>query len=142
MEAYNVLVLMEKDKNTGFFTETIDSYTIQEGLEWVESIYLLGEDAGHFIYLVLTTADVEDWQYYGIYDLYNEAAYDGSHVEVLDGSGDYNPRWILKFPYTEERAAMEGKINSLIALHRDELLRILPLVEADKEKYMREMEEE
>lgn len=142
MEAYNVLVLMEKDKTTGFFTETIDSYTVQSGLELVESIYLIGEEDGHFIYLTLTTPDVEDWQYYGIYDLYDEDIFQDMAVEVLDGSGEYNPRWILKMLFSEERSSIEEKINRLIGLHRDELNRVLPLVEEDREKYVREMEEE
>lgn len=142
MEAYNVLVLMEKDKTTGFFTETIDSYTVQSGLELVESIYLLSEEDGYFIYLTLTTPDVEDWQYYGIYDLYDEDIFKDMTVDVLDGSGEYNPRWIIKMIFSEERSVMEEKINRLIELHRDELNRILPLVDGDKDKYMKEMEEE
>jgi hypothetical protein len=142
MDKYNVLVLMEKDKETGFFTQTVDSYKIDADIELIEKAYLTEEDNEYFIYLVLTTADVEDYQYYGIYDLYNEEIFEGSDVELLDGSGEFNPRWIIKLNYSEESGEMERLINKLVDIHKTELDRVFPLVEADKEKYMKEMEKE
>jgi len=142
MDKYNILVLMEKDKETGFFTQTIDSYKIGSGLELIENAYLSEEEGEYFIFLVLTTADVEDYQYYGIYDLYNEEVFDKFDIELIDGSGEYNPRWILKLKYIEKRSEMERIINELLEIHKAELQRVLPLVEADKTKYSREIEKE
>jgi len=142
MEHYNVLVLMEKDKNTGFFTQTVDSYTIEDGIELIEKAYLLYEEGEYYIYLTLTTRDVEDWEYYGIYDLYDEGIYEGMGVEILDGSGDYNPKWIIKLLYSEERSKTEDLLNNIVKLHKKELERIMPLLEAAKEKYMQEAEKE
>lgn len=133
---------MQKDKETGLFTQTVDSYTIENRIELIESAYLTEEDDRYYIYLTLTTQDVADWQYYGIYDLYNEGIYEALDVEVLDGSGEYNPRWIIKFKYHEERSEMEAVINRLVKLHAAELERIMPLVQADKEKYIEEAEKE
>lgn len=142
MDKYNVLVLMEKDKETGFFTQTVDSYKIDADIELIEKAYLSEEDNEYFIYLVLTTADVEDYQYYGIYDLYDEEIFDGFDIELLDGSGEFNPRWILKLKYSEESSKTESLINELVGIHKTELQRVFPLVEADKEKYMEDMEKE
>ncbi|HPL52676.1 MAG TPA: hypothetical protein PLW11_00890 [Bacillota bacterium] len=136
MEKYNVLVLMEKDRDTGFFTQTVDSYRIEAGIEFIENAYLLEEDEEYFIYLTLTTADVEDYQYYGIYDMYDEEIYSAFDIEVLDGSGEYNPRWIVKLKYPEDRSKTEQLINRLVEAHIAELQRILPLVENNKDKYM------
>jgi hypothetical protein len=61
---------------------------------------------------------------------------------LLDGSGEYNPRWIIKLRYSEERTEIELLLNELVEVHKSELGRVLPLVEADKEKYMEEMETE
>ncbi len=141
MDNYNVMVLMQKDKESGILTETVDSYTLREGMEYVERAYLM-EDDGLFIYLTLTTEDVEDWQYYGIYDLYNEEIFTGLTTEILDGSGEYNPRWILKLEYKEDRMAMEDALNEIIKLHREELQRILPILEENKDKYQNEAESE
>jgi len=142
MDKYNILVLMEKDKETGFFTQTIDSYKIDSGLELIENAYLSEEEGEYFIFLVLTTADVEDYQYYGIYDLYNEEIFSKFNIELLDGSGEYNPRWIVKLKYIEERSKIESIINELLEIHKAELQRVLPLVEADKAKYLGEFEKE
>ncbi len=136
MDKYNVLVLMEKDRDTGFFTQTVDSYRIEAGIEFIENAYLLEEDEEYFIYLTLTTADVEDYQYYGIYDMYDEEIYSAFDIEVLDGSGEYNPRWIVKLKYPEDRSKTEQLINRLVEAHIAELQRILPLVENNKDKYM------
>lgn len=142
MDRYDVLVVMEKDKETGFFTQTVDSYKIGAGIELIENAYLSEEDGEYFIYLALTTADVQDYQYYGIYDLYNEEIFDSYSVELQDSSGEYNPRWIIKLKYLEEGREMEGLINEMVEIHKSELERVLPLVEADKEKYMEEIETE
>ena len=141
MDNYNVLVLMQKDKESRILTDTIDSFTVREGMELLESAYLLEEEEV-FVYLILTTEDVEDWQYYGIYDLYNEEIYEGLVDEIQDGSGEFNPRWIFRFTYTDNHIDMEDKINQLIKLHNEELQRILPTIEDNKEKYQKEAENE
>lgn len=142
MDRYDVLVLMEKDKETGFLSQTVDSYKMGGGIELVENAYLTEEEGEYCIYLTLTTADVEDYQYYGIYDLYDEEIFSDMNVELLDGSGEYNPRWIIKLKYSEDRGEMEGFLNKLVEKHKTELERILPLVEADKDKYKEEIEKE
>lgn len=142
MDRYDVLVLMEKDRETGFFTQTIDSYKIRAGIELIENAYLAVEDEEYFLYLTFTTADVQDYQYYGIYDLYDEDVFNAFNIELLDGSGEYNPRWILKLKYSEERIEMERLINELVSIHNAELQRVLPLVESEKEKYLNEVEKE
>jgi hypothetical protein len=132
---------MKRDKESNMLTDTIDSFTLREGMELIESAYLLEEEEP-FVYLTLTTEDVEDWQYYGIYDLYNEELFEGFVEEILDGSGEFNPRWIFKFKYFDNRIEMEDKINQLIRLHNEELQRILPIIEENKEKYIKAAEEE
>lgn len=142
MDNYNVLVLMQKDKDTKILTETIDSYTMREDMSLIENVYLMEEGDGNYIFLTLTTEDIEDWQYYGIYDLYDEDVYQDLIDEVLDGSGEYNPRWILKLRYEEDRVELEDKLNKIIKLHLNELQRISPIIEESKEKYQKEAENE
>ncbi|MEA4848443.1 MAG: DUF6762 family protein [Clostridiaceae bacterium] len=142
MDKYNILVLMEKDIKTGLLTQTVDSYKIDTGLDLIENAYLAEEEGEYFIFLTLTTADVEDYQYYGIYDLYDEDIFSRFGIELLDGSGEYNPRWIIKVKYDEEQNEMERPINELVKIHGAELQRILPLVEIDKMKYLEEANKE
>jgi hypothetical protein len=133
---------MQRDRESNMLTDTIDSYTLREGMELMESAYLKEEEEGAFVYLILTTEDVEDWQYYGIYDLYNEELFAGLVEEIQDGSGEFNPRWIFKLKYVDSRMEMEDTLNQLIKLHTDEIHRILPIIEDNKEKYQREAENE
>lgn len=135
MENYNVLVLMEKDPETGFLTNTIESYTIDTHIELIEGLNFASEEATDFIYLTLTTQDVEEWQYNGIYDLYEEDLLQPFALELLDGSGEYNPRWILKMPFTQERSAMESIFNQILEVHYQELQRVFSLIAGNKEKY-------
>jgi hypothetical protein len=132
---------MKRDKESNMLTDTIDSFTLREGMELIEGAYFMEEEEP-FVYLTLTTKDVEDWQYYGIYDLYNEELFEGLVEEILDGSGEFNPRWIFKFRYIDNRIEMEDNINQLIRLHNEELQRILPIIEENKEKYQKAAEEE
>lgn len=141
MDNYNVLVLMLRDKESKILTETVDSFTLRESMALIDSIYL-SEEEFSFIYLILTTQDVEDFEYYGIYDLYNEGIFEGLVEEILDGSGEFNPRWVFKFKYIDNRIDMEDKINQLIKMHTEELLRIMPIIEDNKEKYKNESENE
>lgn len=142
MDNYNVLVLMKKDKATNMLIETIDSFTMSEDMSLIENVYLMEEEDSNFIYLTLTTEDVEDWQYYGIYDLYKEEIFEALVDEILDGSGEYNPRWILKFSYKDDRIEMEDKLSKIIRFHLNELQRILPIIEGNKEKYQNEAKTE
>jgi len=128
---------MLRDKETNILTETVDSFTLQESMALIDSVYLTEEECS-FIYLTLTTQDVEDYEYYGIYDLYKEEIFEGLVEEILDGSGEFNPRWVFKFRYIDNRIDMEDKINQLIKLHTEELLRIMPIIEDNKEKYKNE----
>ena len=141
MDNYNVLVLMQRDSESKILTETIDSFTLRESMELIDNVYL-SEEENAFIYLTLTTQDVEDYEYYGIYDLYNEEIFEGLVEEVLDGSGEFNPRWVFKFKYLDNRIDMEDKFNQLIKLHTEELQRIMPIIEDNKEKYKNEAENE
>ena len=142
MDNYNVIVLMMRDNSTGILNEVVDSYIIETGIDLIEKIHLENENDDYYIYLSLTTKDVEDWEYYGIYELYEESIFDKYKIDVLDGSGDYNPRWILKLIYNEDRTQTEKIINDALKTHIAELDRIMPLLNADKEKYMKEASEE
>lgn len=132
---------MLRDNESKILTETVDSFTLRESMELIDSVYL-SEEEDSFIYLTLTTQDVEDYQYYGIYDLYNEEIFEGLVEEIVDASGEYNPRWVFKFKYIDNRIDMEDKINQLIKLHTEELHRIMPIIEDNKEKYNNEAENE
>ena len=131
MDNYNNLILMLKDKETGFFIKTIGSYEIHKDIEYIDKIYA-SENDSTYIYLTLTTQDIdEDWKYSGIFDLYNEEVFLDKIFEFEEIPGDYNPKWVLKIKYSNNDTEMEQLLNDIINIHVAELNRIIPIINPD-----------
>lgn len=129
MDNYNNLILMLKDKTTGFFDQTIGSYEINKNMEYVDKIYAAEDEDDINIYLTLTTEEIEeDWKYSGIFNLYNEELFDDKVSEWEELSGDYNPKWVLKIKYSEDAKLIENLLNEILELHVNEIQRIIPLI--------------
>lgn len=129
MDNYNNLLLMKKDTETGFLIEEIGSYKINNHIEYIEKIFLADEGDTLFIYLTLTTDEIEeDWKYYGILDLYNEDIFSEKIYGIEESTDKFNPTWILKIQYTDNYVFIENLLNEILALHTAELERIIPLI--------------
>lgn len=129
MENYDNLLLMKKNIETGFLTEEIGSYKINNHIEYIEKIYLADEVDNSYIYLTLTSLEVEeDWKYYGILDLYNLDIYNEKISEIEELADTYTPAWTLKIQYTDNYVFIENLLNDILALHVSELERIIPLI--------------
>lgn len=132
MDNYNNIILMLKDKDSGFFVRTIGSFEIKQNIEYIDKIY--AEQNGEIIdiFLTLTTQEIEeDWKYSGIFDLYNEEIFSNKISNFEELSGDYNPKWILKFQYLDNESETEEFINEILNMHVSELNRIIPLINKD-----------
>lgn len=134
MDNYNNLLLMKKDTATGFLTEEIGSYKINEHIEYIEKIFMADEGDKSFVYLTLTTDEIEeDWKFYGILDLYNEDVFSDKISDIEESTDVYNPAWILKIPYSDNFVMIESLLNEILKIHTSELERIIPLI--NKEDY-------
>lgn len=132
MDNYNNLLLMKKDTVTGFLIEEIGSYKIIEHIEYIEKIFMADEGDSYFIYLTLTTEEIEeDWKYYGILDLYNDDIFTGKISNFEESTDVYNPTWILKIPYSDNFLMIESLLNEILKIHTSELERIIPLINKD-----------
>jgi len=120
---------MKKDQETGFLMEEIGSYKINNHIEYVDKIYLYEEDENLFIYLRLTTHDIEeDYKFYGILDLYNMDIFAEKICDIEEYTEDYNPKWILKIQYSNNFVEIEQLLNEILSIHAAELERIIPLI--------------
>ena len=138
MDNFNVLILMQKDAE-GLLTNTVDSYQIDGNNNLIIRFFVQEEEENSYIYMAVTTEDIEDWQFYALYDLYNAEIYTDLGIEVVDNDLDeYNPVWLLKFKYSEDRETVTSQINKIVDLHYNELARVLEVAEADKAKYQAE----
>jgi hypothetical protein len=130
MDNYNNLILMKKEKETGFLVETIGSYEIAKYMEYIDKIYVIEEDNDKlYIYLTLTTNDIdEDWKYEGIFDLYNEEIFSDIIYTIEELAEDYNPKWIMKIEFSNNTERTERLLNEILNIHVSELKRIIPLI--------------
>lgn len=137
MDNYNNLILMKREEETGFFVETIGSYEIHKHMEFIDKIYAAEDGDVYYIYLTLTTNEIEeDWKYSGIFDLYNEDVFSDRICEFEETPGDYNPKWVLKIEYSDNHEKIEQLLNEILTIHVAELERIIPLI--NKEDYIEE----
>lgn len=129
---FSSLVLMEKDKDTGFMVNELGSYEVGEGAEYIRKMYYDGDKIN--IYFD-TNADVEDWGYSAIFDLFDESEFitEGFSIEQVDD--EYNPTWLVKFDYDQEHSVILSRLNSLCALIKTYMKKVFSDIEGKEEEY-------
>ena len=102
---FSSLVLMEKDKETGFVSKELGSFNVDEGALFVRKFFV--EDGIVNLYFD-TNKDVEEWEYSAIYDLFNQDVFKENGYELEEDLEEYNPTFIIKF----DLLIKKGKIRS------------------------------
>ncbi len=135
-----VIVMMLKDKKTGFLEKELGCYHLGEQQNMVFNIYaeqLSWQDITVFLKLTCER-DVDDWEYNAILDYYDTEAlrpFVDTIEEVLD---EYNPVWMVSFPFTENQQKMEQRLQSVLQAHQKELLCVYEAIADKKEDYIEE----
>ena len=110
---YSSLILMEKDKETGFVVKEIGSYNVSEGAEYIKSFYVLDDK----VYIKFdTNKDVEEWEYSAIYDVFNMNLFEEEGFEIEEVEDEYNPTYLVKFKYEDNREYISEKLALCIDL--------------------------
>lgn len=130
---FSSLVLMERDRNTNFLTKELGSYEVGEGAEHVTKLFFDGEN----IHLYFdTNKDVEEWEFTAIYDLFDEEVFQNKGFDIEAYDEEYNPTWIVKFPYDEDHNLIKDKINEICGLISDAMKKTFNEVLDKKEQYL------
>lgn len=131
------IVLMEKEKETGFLTTMRGSFILQQGSDVVDRIYLIKEsEIEEMVHLFVTVPkEVEDWEYSAIFDEYNIDLFSELGVKTEEVEESYNPTWEVVFQYDVRHQVTERKINEIIAAHIKELQRVLEEIQNKKADY-------
>ncbi|MEW9121843.1 MAG: DUF6762 family protein [Thermotaleaceae bacterium] len=131
-----VLMLMEKEKDTGYLMGEIGSYRIAEGGELVEKIYLT-DNGEKKVHLQLTTAqDLEDWEYNAVYDYYDVEVYGDLIQSIEEIEETHNPVWEVTFPFRDTQEGMEEHLQKIIAVHMRELKSTYEGIQNKREEYL------
>ena len=129
---FSSLVLMEKDKETGFMTKELGSFEVNEGALYVKKLYVLDNK----VYLYFdTNKDVEEWEYSAIYDLFNEDIFKNEGFEIEEDDDEYNPTFILKFPYIDNHNEMKDYIEKAVNLISSEMEETFKKIKGKEEEY-------
>lgn len=133
MMDFSSLVLMEKEKETGFIKKELGSFEVNEGALFVKKLYMID----NVVYMHFDTdKDVEEWEYSAIYDLFNEEAFVDAGYKIEEDLEEYNPTFIITFDYDEEYEVMKEKIQECVALIQKEMANVFEAIKDKKEEYL------
>ncbi|ETI89164.1 MAG: hypothetical protein PWP67_2775 [Clostridium butyricum] len=110
---FSSLVLMEKDKETGFIKKELGSFEVNEGALYVKKLFVLDDTVNLYFD---TNKNVEEWEYSAIYDLFNVEPFEEKGYEITEDLDEYNPTYIINFKYEDDYEVMKEKINECLSL--------------------------
>ena len=129
---FSSLVLMEKDKETGYITRELGSFEVNEGALYVKKLFVLDNE----VYLYFdTNKDVEEWEYSAIYDVFNTNIFVENGFEISEELDEYNPTFILKFKYNDEYLEMKAILDKCVALIEEEMINAFEAIGGKEEEY-------
>ncbi len=127
------LVLMLKDKETGFLDKELSAYKIGENENLIVNIFATEEGDNIIVHLKITTdRDCQDWEFDAIYDYYDNEIYNDMILSFAEETEVYNPTFLLTFQYDDNDNSMEEFIRKILEMHKNELLDVYATI-ADKE---------
>ena len=130
---FSSLVLMEKDKETGFITKELGSFEVSEGALYVTKLFVLNNVVNLYFD---TNKDMEEWEYSAIYDLFNYESFMSSEFEIEDVLDEYNPTFLIKFNYDEDYDLTKEKIEKLMALIEEAMEKVFKDIEGKEKEYI------
>lgn len=130
-----IVVIMLKNKTTGFLEKELASLDLTENVEYIVNIFAVDEEDGRKLHIKLSTErNVEDWEYSAIYDYYDTDCF-GDKAQVIDADDDYNPVWELVINYNEEIAVLEEQVAELLAIHKKEIEDVFETIKDKESEY-------
>ena len=130
---FSSVVLMEKDKETGFIKKELGSFEVSEGAIYVKKLYMLDD----IVYMYFdTNKDVEEWEYSAIYDLFNDEVFKEKGYEIEEDLDEYNPTYIIKFKYVDDYSLIKEKIQECVSLIESEMNNVFEAIKGKEEEYL------
>ncbi len=131
-----VIMLMEKNLESGFLEKEVGSYTVEKYGELIDKIFLVKDNDKEIVHIRVTVdKDVEDWEYSAIYDEYSPQALEQFILTFDELEDTYNPIWELSFEFLDNQSLMEKKINNILSTHKKELDKVWANIADKKSDY-------
>ncbi|MCL2564562.1 MAG: hypothetical protein FWE24_01975 [Defluviitaleaceae bacterium] len=131
-----VIVIMLKNKGTGFLERELGSYSVEFHENLIYNIFALEENAKTTVYMRLTTErDLEEWEFPAVLDYYDtDSLLEVCNLAEEDDSG-YNPIWEAAFDFSENQEIMEERISRILDIHKEELSSVYNAIKDLKNDY-------
>ncbi len=130
-----VIVIMLKNKTTGFLEKELMSLDITENADYIVNIFVTEEADKMELHIKLSTAkDVEDWEYSAIYDYYDTGVFEGI-AYTKEADDDYNPVWEAVTDYNGDTDATEKKVAEILAIHHKEIEDVYEAIKGKESEY-------
>lgn len=131
-----VVMLMEKEAESGFLVKEVGSYTINTHGNLLDGIFLIKDKNREIVHMRITMdRDVEDWEYSAIFDEYDPQGFQELVLSFEELEDTYNPTWELTFQFQDDQAVMEKNLNNILDIHKKELNRVLDNIVDKKSDY-------
>ncbi len=128
-----VIVIMLKNKATGFLEKELATLDITENADYIVNIFATEEEEGMKLHIKLSTAkDVEDWEYSAIYDYYDMECFKGK-AEITEADDDYDPVWEAVIDYSE--ADLEERVAEILEIHKNEIEDVFDTIKDKESEY-------
>lgn len=129
---FSSLVLMKKDKETGFIEKELGSFKVDEKALYVTKLFVIDNEVNMYFD---TNKDVEEWEYSAIYDLFNKETFEEAGFKVEEDLEEYNPTFILKYEYKEKYEEMNELIQKAVDLISIEMSNVFEQIKGKEEEY-------
>lgn len=128
-----VLVIMLKDKETGFLDKELASLTINENEDYIVNLFAADDADGRRLHIRLSTGrDVLDWEYEAIFDYYDTECFNSIAENIIEIDDDYNPTWEIVMKYDDDINQLEEAVKAVLKAHTEEMQDVFETI-SDKE---------
>ena len=133
-----VIVIMLKDKETGFFEKELGCYKIETNDTLIYNTFATGDENGYIVNMKLTCdREVSDWEFDAIFDYYDPETLMPFVTSIEEEEDCYNPTWNITFDFIDNTEAMEEKISEILAVHARELETVYEAIADKKDEYLK-----
>lgn len=129
---FSSLVLMQKDKESGFLNKELGSFEVGQGALYVKKFY---EIDNKVIMVFDTNKDVEEWEYSAIYDMFDYDLFSEKGYEVEDIDEEFNPTWKVEFGYAEHAEDMKEIIYDICETIDEAMAKVFFDIQDKEEQY-------
>ena len=131
-----VIVIMQKNKGTGFLERELGSYSVSSSENLIYNIFALEDEGKISVHMRLTTErDLADWEFSAVFDYYDAEPLLKECDTVESDDSLYNPMWEVRFDFSESQRGMEDKISTILDIHKTELDSVYEAIKDLEQEY-------